>query len=116
MFGGSLAQAWPNAAVALHYIDEFLEAYRSAWQEAEALFAMLDQHEAFRVERIPNGTHVVRLHVSGTPLEDMRNRLMQRRIHLPTVTSGQSWFNLKINPSLNRSCARDLADAFIAAL
>ena len=30
MFGGSLAQAWPQAAVALHYADGFLEAYSAA--------------------------------------------------------------------------------------
>ena len=115
MFGGSLAQAWPNAAVALQFVDDFIDTYRAAWQEAEALFAMLHEHHAFRVEPIPHGTHVVRLHVSGTPLEDFRNRLAQQHMHLPAVRPGQAWFPLKINPSLNRTCARDVADAFLAA-
>jgi threonine aldolase len=116
MFGGSLAQAWPHAAVALQFVDGFLEAYRAAWQEAEILFHILDGHRVFRVERIPNGTHIVRLHVADTNLEQFRDRLRQHHIHLPPVISGQGWFSLKINPSLNRACAQDLADAFRAAV
>jgi hypothetical protein len=80
------------------------------------LFQILDAHRAFRVERIPNGTHIVRLHVARTNLESFINRLRQRHIHLPMVPSHQAWLPLKINPSLNRACAHDLADAFIAAV
>lgn len=113
MFGGSLAQAWPNAAVALHFVDGFLEAYRVAWHEAEILFHRLDAHPAFRVERIPHGTHIVRLHVAGVDLAPFRERLCQRHIHLPSVPAGQGWVALKINPSLRPGCAQTVADAFI---
>ncbi|MEE8301654.1 MAG: beta-eliminating lyase-related protein [Candidatus Tectomicrobia bacterium] len=116
MFGGSLAQAWPNAAVALQFVDDFIEAYRSAWREAETLFQLLDDHHAFRVEHIPDGTHIVRLHIANTNLKQFRDRLMQHHIHLPPVTSGQGWFSLKINPSLNRSCGRALAEAFMGCI
>ena len=115
MFGGSLAQAWPNAAVALQYVDGFLEAYGAAWRQAETLFQLLDGHHPFRVERIPNGTHIVRLHVVDTHLEAFSKRLRQRHIHLPPVIAGQQCFALKINPSINHSCGEALAAAFVAA-
>ena len=48
MFGGSLAQAWPQAAVALHYADYFIADYRAAWSAVEPLFQHLDGDAAFR--------------------------------------------------------------------
>jgi threonine aldolase len=115
MFGGSLPQAWPTAAVALQFADGFLDAYRSAWEQAEILFNCLDAHPDFRIERIPNGTHIVRLHVTGTPLACFRDALRQRQIHLPQTPAGQDYLPLRINPSLNRSSGKDIAQAFIAA-
>jgi threonine aldolase len=115
MFGGSLPQAWPTAAVALQFADGFLDAYRSAWEQAEILFNCLDAHPGFRIERIPNGTHIVRLHVTGTPLARFRDALRQRQIHLPQTPAGQDYLPLRINPSLNRSSGKDIAQAFIAA-
>lgn len=116
MFGGSLAQAWPHAAVALQFVDGFVDAYQTAWQEAQTLFQILETHHAFRVERIPNGTHIVRLHVADINLEDLRQRLRTQHIYLPPVADEQSWLTLKINPSLNRSCAQTVANAFLAAV
>lgn len=116
MFGGSLAQAWLNAAVALQFVDGVPEAYGAARKEVEILFRLLDRQQAFRVERIPNSTHIVRLHVADTNLEEFRDRLRQRNILLPPVVPGQGRLALKINPSLRRSCAQDLADAFLAAV
>jgi threonine aldolase len=115
MFGGSLPQAWPTAAVALQFADGFLDAYRCAWEQAEILFNCLDAHPAFRIERIPNGTHIVRLHVTGTNLASFRDTLSQRHIHLPPVPAGQDYVPLRINPSLNRSSGKDIAQALIAA-
>ncbi len=116
MFGGSLSQAWPYAAVALQFVDGFLDAYRTAWHEAETLFRLLDAHPAFRVAHIPNGTHIVRLHVAETDLEQFRDTLRQCNIHLPPALPGPDGLPLKINPSLNRAGGREIAQAFLAAV
>ncbi|MBT3341991.1 MAG: amino acid lyase [Gemmatimonadetes bacterium] len=116
MFGGSLPQAWPQAAVALHYADGFLASYRTAWQIADELFGLLDQQTGLRVERIPNGTHIVKLHVANTDLESFRDRLHDHQVHLPPVVPGETWFTLKVNPSMNGRQAQDVAAAFHAAL
>jgi threonine aldolase len=116
MFGGSLAQAWPHAAVALQFVDGFIDTYETAWQTAQTLFQMLDEYHAFRVEYIPNGTHIVRLHVADADLESFRQRLCAQHIALSPAIAKQGYFVLKINPSLNRSCAQAVADAFLAAV
>ena len=115
MFGSGLPGAWPYAAVALAFVDDFLDDYVAAWRRAESIFQVLADHPAFRVEPIPNGTHIVPVHVSGTDPERFRNRLAQRNIHLPQAR-WQGGFWLKINPSLNRMSARDVARAFVEAL
>ena len=115
MFGSGLPGAWPYAAVALEFVDDFLDQYKAAWRQAEGLFQTLADHPAFRVEPIPNGTHIVPMHVSGTDPERFRNRLSRRNIHLPQARwQGSFW--LKINPSLNRMSAADVARAFVEAL
>jgi threonine aldolase len=38
MFGGGLRQAWPYAAVALHYLDGFGERFAEAAAMADELF------------------------------------------------------------------------------
>ncbi len=116
MFGGGMPQVWPCAAVALHFADSFLDDYRTAWQHAKTLFHHLNAHPAFRVEYIPNGTHIVKLHVDTADLDAFRGKLYQRQIHLPAASPGQHIVALKINPSLNHASAVDMAQAFIAAL
>lgn len=116
MFGGSLAQAWPPAAVALHYADGFIDAYRAAWSAAETLFQLLDEDAALRIERIPQGTHIVRLHVATTSLPEFGKRLRTRRILLSSPAPGETWLTLKVNPSILRIPAVELAAAFRAAL
>jgi threonine aldolase len=115
MFGSGLPGAWPYAAVALEFVDDFIAQYTSAWHKAEALFRALTDHPAFRVEPIADGTHVVPVYVSGTDPERFREQLGRRNIHLPPPRwPGGFW--LKINPSLNRMPAEDVAQAFVAAL
>ena len=93
-----------------------LEAYRAAWSEAEILFQILDEEDAFRVERIPQGTHIVRLHVAATNLLQFSERLRKHHILLPSPAPGEEWFTLKVNPSIIRVPAAELAAAFRAAI
>ena len=115
MFGSGLPGAWPFAAVALEFVDDFLEQYASAWGKAEELFRALARHPAFRIEPIANGTHIVPVYVSGTHPERFRERLAVQNIHLPQARR-QGGFWLRVNPSLNRMSAEDAARAFMAAL
>ena len=57
MFGGSLRQAWPYAAVALHYLDGFDERFGRAARAAETLFCAVGEHEHCRVLRSSAATN-----------------------------------------------------------
>ena len=120
MFGAGLPWVWPYAAVALQFVDDFIDEYSAAWQTAETFFQLLAQHQPFRIEKIPNGTHIVKLHVSGhdskIDLAQFRVKLQQHNIQLPYPQHNWGGFALKINPSMNRISAQDLADTFLAAV
>ena len=115
MFGSGLPGAWPFAAVALEFVDDFLEQYAYAWRKAQDLFRTLASHPAFRIEPIANGTHIVPVYVSGTHPDRFREQLARQNIHLPQARR-QGGFWLRINPSLNRMSAENVARAFVAAV
>lgn len=116
MFGGGLPGVWPYAAVAFQFVESFIEEYSAALQKAETLFQQLEAKPAFRVEKIAHGTHIVKLHVSGTDLDQLRDKLWQDNIHLPRAQHSWGGFLLKLNPSLNRRSGQELAHAFLDAL
>src|ERR1700757_1839161 len=81
IFGGSLRQACPYAAVALHYLDGFGERFELAARTAETLFRAIGEHERCRVLRSPAANHVTRLGVcSGDPAR------LPERLHASEVT------------------------------
>src|ERR1700737_4888556 len=65
MFGGGLRQAWPFAAVALHYLDGFSERFQRATAAADNLFQALQNLPNCEIPRSPAATNVARLFVSG---------------------------------------------------
>ena len=88
---------------------------RSPGASAKDLLRALSGHPAFRVEPIANGTHIVPVYVSGTDPDRFRERLAGQNIHLPRARR-QGGFWLRVNPSLNRMAAEDMARAFVTAL
>jgi threonine aldolase len=116
VFGGGLYQAWPYAAVALHYLDGFSERNQKAIATARALFARLEKHPRFRVERIPNGTNIFKLHVKDAPVVKYHAALSSLKVHVGRPGKDGSPFVLVVNESLNRRSAEELARAFIEAL
>ena len=115
MFGGGMPQVWPFAAVALHYVPNFLEEYSKALKNAEKFFVLLKENENFRIEKIPNGTNVFKLRVKGVKLEKFKQKLQQRNVHIPGPTR-EGVFFMKTNVSLNRISPEELAKSFLEAL
>ena len=115
MFGGSLAEAWPSALIALHYANGFNERFTKAVAAAKPLIAALESNPRFKVTHSPNGTNIFRLEVPGTPPDAFRAALIKRGVELlmPTVTGR---FTLVVNETLLRRHPADLLDAFVAAL
>jgi threonine aldolase len=119
MFGGSLRQAWPYAAVALHYLDGFGERFKRAAAAAETLFQALHRHPGCEVLRPPAATNVTRLRVFGADVESLPERLLARGIAIrpPLHTSPEgAEFELFTNETILRRPADEIAKIFVEAL
>lgn len=118
VFGATVFQAWPFAAVALHHLDGFGERYGRAVAVARDLFSRLQANGRFRIESFPHGTNIQRLTVDGVDGERYRAALESRGVSIrpPGKESESSSFLLRVNESLNRKAAPDLAKTFIDAL
>ncbi len=110
MFGGGLPYAWPFAAIALHFVDGFIDDYKAAWAKAERIFDALEKNDRFRVEKFDDGTHVVRLNIQGADLKKFKQSLQRRNVDIRNPDNEGIW--LRINPSLNRKTVEEMAGHF----
>jgi threonine aldolase len=114
MFGGGLHQAWPFAAIALHYLNGFEARYRTAVESAEQVIAVLQKDSNFGLERMPNGTNLFRLRVFGVNAPVYQNRLENAGIS--TTNPVGDWFNIQVNETWTRLPSAEIADRFHRAL
>ncbi len=116
LFGGGVYQAWPQAAVALHYFNGFPERYARAVAAAKALFALLAKDSRLRVEGFSGGTNVFKLHVTGVDPKKFQEALRARGVLLRPTGRDAHEFRLAVNESLNRRPADELARDFVESL
>ena len=114
MFGGGLNHVWPFALVARHYLDRFSDRYSRAVRTSEEWIRALGRHGAFTIDRVPSGTNLFRLRVSGTDPASLQRRLASARVMLAPAQNGA--FLIGVNETLNRTTAADLTDTFVGAL
>ncbi len=114
MFGGGLQHVWPFAAVALHYMDGFEQRFRTARDTAESVISTLRTDTNFEVERVPNGTNIFRLRVTGVNAPVYQGRLEAAGINARTPTG--DWFTLQVNETWARLPASEIAARFRKAL
>jgi threonine aldolase len=115
MYGGGLNQAWPYAAVALHYLDGFQERFARAIRVSEDFIRALKRVDGVALEPVPSGTNLFRLRVLRTNAATLRTRLGARGIVLANP-SAEGTFLVGVNESWNRTTGAELADAFTREL
>ncbi len=119
MFGGSLRQAWPYAAVALHYLDGFSERFQRAAAASETLFRALREQPGCEVLRSPASTNVTLLRISGGNASTLPERLDRRGIAIRpalAASSEHAEFELVTNETILRRPIAEIIDAFVEAL
>jgi len=119
MFGGSLRQAWPCAAVALHYLTGFSERFERAVAVAETLFQAILRRDGCEVRRPAAATNVTRLRVLGSDAPSLPERLLARGIAIrPALRTGSEGaeFELITNETILRRPANEIVEIFIEAL
>jgi threonine aldolase len=119
MFGGGLRQAWPYAAVALHYLDGLCERFGRAVAAADTLFAALRAHGSCEIVRSAAATNVARLRVRGCDAAELPRRLFAHgiaiRSALETSADGAE-FELVTNETILQRPVADTIEAFVNAL
>jgi len=119
MFGSSLRQAWPYAAVALHYLDGFGERFERAAMTAGTLFRALGEHERCQVLRSPAATNVTRLRVCGGDAARLPERLLASEVAIrPALrsTAEGAEFELITNETILRRPLGETIEIFLEAL
>ncbi len=116
MYGSSMPQVWPFAAIALAFVDGTVGRLKNAIKVIEHLKSSLKDQAAFRFRPIANGTNVTHLVLKGSDPEVFRAKLAEREIILPAANPKTGVFNLKTNETLNRDGAAHLVDAFRASI
>lgn len=115
MFGGALPHAWPAAAVALRYVDGYLEDYAKAWQVADRLIARLQDDGRFSFEKLPQGTSQFYMTATGVTADVLRDRLAARGVVLSHGHPDTGRFAMQVNATLLRAPPEALAGKFIEA-
>jgi len=119
MFGGGLRQAWPYAAVALHYLDGFCERFERAAKVADNLFRTLREHGSCEIVRSAAATNVTRLRVRGRDASGLPERLLKRGVAIrsPLHASAESAeFELFTNETILRRPVAETIETFVEAL
>ncbi len=117
MFGSGVPQVWPYAAVAIHYVDGFLDRHAKAVKISEELIQKLSAHNNFEIQRIPNGTNIFKLVVKDIPTQTYSDNLKSNGViaHAGSAATPNT-INLLVNETLNRSTAAELESIFVKSL
>ncbi|MBV8336240.1 MAG: aminotransferase class I/II-fold pyridoxal phosphate-dependent enzyme [Alphaproteobacteria bacterium] len=119
MFGGSLRQAWPYAAVALHYLDGFTERFERAAAVSSALFAALGERGRCEIVRSAAATNVTRLRVRGSSATMLPKRLLAGGVAIRTAlrsSAAGAEFELVTNETILRRPIAETIEIFAEAL
>ena len=119
MFGGGLRQAWPYAAVALHYLDGFRERFGRAAEAADNLYRALREHGRCEIVRSAAATNVTRLRVRGADAAGLPERLLEHGVAIrsPLHASVEgAEFELFTNETILRRPAAETIEIFVKAI
>lgn len=111
--GGNVWSAWPQASIALHYLNGFERRYAQAVRRSDELFRMLEQDRRFRVERLPAGTNISFLQVESPDVDGWTKELQAAGIFVPrprkSLSTGSTKVQLNVNETLLRRPVEELA-------
>jgi threonine aldolase len=113
--GGGMAQYWPIASVALHYLPGVVERLAGAIGISEAFFETLAGDPHFEHVPVKSGSSVSRIRVPGADVASLallRKELRGRGVLLPAPEEASPEFVIKVNESWRQGSAAQLFAAF----
>ena len=112
MFGGGLPYAWPLAAAALYSIEGFEERFAAGVEVGRELKPALNGLSGIRVEEIPDGSNVFKLHIDQGDPAALRSGLRERGVLLPAPNGNFRGFALGVNETLTRRPMEEIVRVF----
>jgi hypothetical protein len=103
------------ALVAQHYMEGFTDCLKRAVDVSETFYSAIEAIPGIRVSRVPNGSNLARITLSGTDIAEFRRRLAPRDINLGRPNS-EGTILLGVNETWNRTTGEQLADAFAQSM
>jgi len=116
MYGGSVPEAWPVAAVALHFANGMVDRLKSAVTIFNVLRQKLGGQGVFDFDPFIDGTNVCPLRFYDVDAGGFQERMALAGILIPRPTGPNNTIHLRINESLNRISPEELAGKFIACI
>jgi threonine aldolase len=114
MFGGGQHEAWPFAAVAMHFQKGFVARLAQAVSNSEAAIEALRTEKRFVVERVPNGSNLFYLKVPGVDTGAFAKRVSEAGMGLGVAQGDR--FTVAVNETWNRASAGEIVSRLRAGL
>jgi threonine aldolase len=114
MFGGGQHEAWPFAAVAMHFQKGFVERLGRAVANSETVIAGLRAEKRFVVERVPNGSNLFYLKVPGVDTAAFAKRVSEAGVGLGAAQGDR--FTVAVNETWNRAPAGEIVSRLRSGL
>lgn len=114
MFGGGQHEAWPFAAVAMHFQKGFAERLGRAVATSETVISALRAEPRLAVERVANGSNLFYLRVTGVEAAEYARKVSAAGLALGAPVGGR--FTVAVNETWNRATAGEIAGRFRAGL
>ena len=114
MFGGAVPRAWPEAAVAMRYLDRYEDDYAASWRAADALIELLAGK--FSVRRIAAGTSRFYLKPEATADAGFVDRVLAHGVALAPLNPATGEIVMEVNPSILRKPPDAIARVLIESM
>jgi threonine aldolase len=115
--GGGLAQVWQIALVADHFLDGMAARWRKAAAMQEPALKRLEASNRFTIERIPEGSNIVKLRLTqgdSEALKAFRGRAEAAGLKMPEVAGDM--LPIRVNETWLASSGEEIADRLIASV
>ena len=114
--GGLVFGAWMSAAIALHSLEGFGDRFRQVAALSGQFLELIANDERVRVERIPAGTNITKVHLAVKDMAAVQKRWQATQMEVRKPEKDSRTILLQFNESFLNRPAEQLARDFVQAL